>query len=125
MNEISKRINEMMDKLEINQSTLAKRLGIATSSVSNFCNGKTNPSNQTITLICHEFNISEEWLRTGKGKMEIDPDGELFNLIDKMMRGENEFAKSLFKAFAKLDENQWKVVQQIVEDVANNQKEDK
>lgn len=124
MESINVRISKVVQNSGLSKTAFGKKINVSQQHISKLTKDGT-PSDRTITDICREFNISEEWLRTGKGDMSIEPDAELFNLIDKMMRGENEFAKSLFKAFAKLDENQWKVVQQIVEDVANNQKEDK
>ena len=67
MEPICVRINKLISVLGINQATFAKKLRIASSSVSTMCSGKTNPSGQTITAICREWNVNEDWLRTGNG----------------------------------------------------------
>jgi transcriptional regulator with XRE-family HTH domain len=46
-----------------------KRISISKVSVSRLESGINNPSDQTISLICKEFNINEEWLRYGTGSM--------------------------------------------------------
>ena len=69
MQTINERINIFLKETGTKKVELARRLNISTASVSNFCSGKTNPSNQTIALICKEFNVNETWLRTGEGEM--------------------------------------------------------
>ena len=34
--------------------------------------GRNAPSEQTIKLICFEFGINENWLRTGEGEMKAE-----------------------------------------------------
>lgn len=67
MEKIADRINWILKERKIKKTEMARRLGISDSSVSTMCSGKTNPSGQTVTMICREFGVNEEWLRTGKG----------------------------------------------------------
>ena len=67
METIGDRIVQLLTRRGQSKSDLARALGIAPASVTNFCSGKTNPSGQTITMICREYKCSEHWLRTGKG----------------------------------------------------------
>ena len=42
--------------------------------------GGRNTSEQTIFAICREFNVNEEWLRTGNGKMfNLVPEEDLYS----------------------------------------------
>ncbi|MCI8756105.1 MAG: helix-turn-helix transcriptional regulator [Oscillospiraceae bacterium] len=66
---IADRINHILKTKEVKKTELAKRLKISDSSVSTICSGKSNPSKQTIAMICREFNVNEEWLQNGKGEM--------------------------------------------------------
>ena len=66
---IADRINHILKTKEVKKTELAKRLKLSDSSVSTICSGKSNPSKQTIAMICREFNINEEWLQNGKGEM--------------------------------------------------------
>ena len=48
--------------------------------------------------------------------MFIQDDNEDYQmLIDNIMCGENEFHKNLFKTFAKLDENELKTLEKIID----------
>lgn len=53
----------------LNQSEMAERIGVTVASISAYETGIRVPSNTTITVICQEFEIREDWLRTGEGPM--------------------------------------------------------
>ena len=38
--------------------------------------------------------------------------------IDDIMTGENEFAKNLFREFAKLDDAEWKMLEKLIKNIA-------
>ena len=71
METIADRINEILRVKGIKKTELAKRIGISDSSVSTMCSGKSNPSGQTITMICREFGVNPEWLKNGVGEKFI------------------------------------------------------
>lgn len=64
---MNNRIKELRIYLGLSQEAFGKRIKIQRSSVSKIETGENSPSDQTISLICKEFNVNEEWLRTGKG----------------------------------------------------------
>ncbi len=64
---MNNRIKELRLDLGLSQESFGKQIKIGRSSVSKIESGENNPSDQTISLICKEFNVNEEWLRTGKG----------------------------------------------------------
>lgn len=72
MQKIHERINLVIKATGLKKIEFARRLKITSASVSTMCSGKSKPSNQTIALICREFNVNETWLRTGVGEM-FDP----------------------------------------------------
>lgn len=61
------RIKKIRLESGLSQEAFGKRIKIRRSSVSKIETGENSPSDQTISLICKEFNVNEEWLRTGKG----------------------------------------------------------
>lgn len=62
---INSRIKNFRKSKELNQSDFAKRIGITQRGVSHIEQDGHNVSDVTIKSICHEFNISETWLRNG------------------------------------------------------------
>lgn len=66
---IGYRIKKIRKELDLTQTEFAKRIGSVQNTVTCYENGRRNPSASVIALICREFNVNEEWLRTGKGEM--------------------------------------------------------
>lgn len=66
------RIARVIDITGLKKIEFAKRLGISAPFVSELCTGVKKPSDRTIADICREFNISENWLRTGEGEMFVE-----------------------------------------------------
>lgn len=66
---INERIRAVRKDVGLTQEQFAKQIGITGSALSLIESGKTNPSNQTVFLICKEFGVREEWLRTGEEPM--------------------------------------------------------
>lgn len=63
------RLKEIRKALNLTQQEFADRLKIKRNTVATYETGKSNPSDAAVSLICREFNVNEEWLRTGTGEM--------------------------------------------------------
>ena len=75
MSEISGRLNLMAEKLGLKRADIARAIRVTESSVSTMFSGKSNPSRQSLGLICDKFGVSEEWLTGGVGEMmDVKPD---------------------------------------------------
>lgn len=96
-----------------------KRIGITRSSVCKLESGENNPSEQTIKLICKEFNVSYDWLTNGVGSMQSNINMPAMARIDALMTGENEFAKKTFEKFSELDENEWLLLEKIIKKLSD------
>lgn len=66
---MNKRIAEVRKEAGINQQDFADRIGITKNYVSLIETGGRIPSDRTISDICREFHVNEQWLRTGEGEM--------------------------------------------------------
>lgn len=63
------RIKKIRKELDLTQQEFANRLGIKRGAVANYELGRNEPIDAVISLICREFDVREEWLRTGNGEM--------------------------------------------------------
>lgn len=69
METITERIRKLIDEeCSGNRSTFARRINVTPSYVAKIYIGKQEPSDRTIADICREFNVSEDWLRSGIGE---------------------------------------------------------
>ncbi len=96
---ISERVKFLRKEiLNLNQDEFSKKLGISRSNVANIEVGRINITDRTISDICREFNISEEWLRNGTGEMLVPPD--TFSLDDYLkQQGATELEMEIIKGY--------------------------
>lgn len=66
---MNERIKKLRKALDLTQQEFANRLGLKQNTVATYEMGRSVPSDPTINNICKEFNVNEEWLRTGNGEM--------------------------------------------------------
>lgn len=121
MEEIKDRFKKIRKDAGLTQHELSKRIGISPSQIGCYENGSRNITDRTIRDISREFNVNEEWLRTGEGEMykpepEID---ELAYLMGKFSinANEDETRTKIIKALLKLDDNGWKVIEGLVDNI--------
>lgn len=91
------RIKDVQKEASLNQTDFADKIGISRSGFQKILSGENNPSEQTIRAICSEFGINRKWLETGKGEMHTSTADS--TMIDMLMEGESDFAKSVFAHF--------------------------
>ena len=69
---MNERIKKLRKALELTQQEFADKIGTKRNTVANYETNRNEPSNSVISLICREFCVNEQWLRTGEGEMFID-----------------------------------------------------
>lgn len=110
---MDKRIKELRNALNLTQQAFADRIGTARGNIACYEVGKNTPSDAVITLICREFNVNEEWLRTGEGEMfkELLPTDEVASYAADLMyhdEAENPFYGliiEMMRTYHELDES--------------------
>lgn len=113
------RIREVRKKAGLTMEEFGKRLGVTKAAISNIESGSRNPSEQIIMLICREFNINEEWLKTGEGSMnvELTRNQELQMLVNNILREQDEsFKKDFTTALLKMSPEGWNALEQFLKD---------
>lgn len=69
---MNERIKEVRQYFKLTLEEFGRRIGMTKSGLSKVERGENGTTEQTITSICREFNVNEEWLRTGTGSMLDD-----------------------------------------------------
>ena len=105
--------------INLSQEEFGKRVGVKGNTIGNYELGLRNPSEAVIFSICREFNVSEEWLRTGNGEMfnPMSEDEELDLYVGRISGGSDEFKKNLIKTLCKLSEDEWDVLKKIISEM--------
>ena len=104
---IGERIKMVRESRHLTKTKFGDTIHISISAVTKIENGQNNPSDQTISLICSCFGINKSWLLTGVGEMECpyDRDAE----INRIMQGEDEQKKEIFRMLADMPDEYWKL----------------
>ena len=63
------RIRKLRKTLDLTQQKFGERIGIKGNTVAQYELGRNEPVDAVFSLICREFDVREEWLRTGEGEM--------------------------------------------------------
>ena len=116
------RIIEIRKAKGYSQQQFADRLNIKRGTIANYECGRNVPIDAVIKLICKEFNVNEEWLRTGEGEMFIpmDRESEIAKLTVSLLTEQSDSFKSrLITALARLSEDQWELLAQIAEEITS------
>lgn len=122
---ICDRIKELRKSLApgVSQTAFGEKLGMSRDMVNNLENDRVEPSEATILLISRTFGVNYHWLKDGEGPMYLPPDTD-DELVDELMAGQNEFAKRIFRVFARLSDENWRIIQGIVEQLLEELREE-
>lgn len=119
MNATLSRIRKVFLESGKNQTEIGKMIGKTSQYVWKLLNNDdASPSENTIKDICKKFGISYLWLTEGIEPMYEEFDVYSMARIDDIMTGENEFAKNLFREFAKLDKSEWETLEKLIKNLA-------
>ena len=122
------RIRLLRKELKLNQTDFGERIGVKQASVAGYEAGIRTPLDAVITSICREFNVSEDWLRTGKGEMFLPTtrDDEIAKMTTDLFKEEEDsFKTRLILTLSKLDENELALLEKIAKElVKSSNKED-
>ena len=109
------RIRALRKQLELTLEKFAEPIGVKKAAISNIENDTRGLTDQMIVSICREYNVNEEWLRTGKGEMFIplSRDEEISRFVGEMIKEDDTFKKKLISVLARLDEKDWEDLERI------------
>lgn len=116
---MNQRIKEIRKLHHLNQEEFGKRIGIGKTSVSKIETGENNPSEQTIRLICTQFDVNEVWLRTGEGgdsnMFTKNAKDDRFSLnLGKLSVTQNEMLINMVNAIAEASPEKLKYIEEFM-----------
>lgn len=117
---MNERLKKLRKALDLTQQEFADRIGVKRNSFANYETGRNTPIDAIIISICKEFNVNENWLRTGEGDMfiELSYSDEIAQFVGQLMTEEDDsFKKRLISGLTTLDENGWKVLEDFLDSI--------
>lgn len=119
MSSIGERIIYLRERFNLSQEDLGNLIGVSRFTISNYEAERRNVTERALKDICRVLNVSYDWLKEGTGDMIDKTDDELIGLVDRILGDDiPDTAKSVFRAFAKLDNDDWELLGKIIDDIA-------
>lgn len=118
---MNERLKKLRKTLDLTQQEFADRIGIARGNIGAYEVGKNAPSDAVISLICREFNVNEEWLRSGTGDMflPVDRNADIAKLTKMLLDEESDSFKNRFiSMLANLTTEEWEFLERRARELA-------
>lgn len=117
---INARIKQLRKKKKLNQTEFGSVIGLKNSAISKMEQEGSVVVDQNIQLICEKFQVRRDWLVDGTGEMfaERTKKDELMEWAERVSQSPHDsFPYRLAEVLAKLDEPQWKMLEQIFDKI--------
>lgn len=125
---MKERIKQLRKTLKLTQVEFGEKLGLKGNTITNYENGLRVPSDAVILSICREFDVNENWLRTGNGNMFLPEDrhAEIARITRQLLNEEEDSFKNRFVAMlADLSVDEWEYLEKIAVKLSSQKKDKK
>lgn len=116
---VNERIKDVRKSLNLTLEEFGKKLCVTKSTLSNIENGNRNITDRLIRDICREFDVSEDWLRTGSGEMfeQLTEQQKAMKYTAKLLKDTDFIVANAIKNFIvtyeQLDDTSKKVLEEV------------
>mgnify|MGYP000895140789 CR=1 FL=1 len=110
---MGERIKELRKRLNLTQEEFGERIQVKRSTIATYEVGRNEPIDGVIKLICIVYNVNEDWLRNGNGKMfkEMSVPEEVTRFVGQRISDkDSEYSKAvidLLLAIKSLDQDEF------------------
>ncbi len=125
--EQGERVKAVRKDLNMTLESFGKRLGVTKTAISNIENGARCLTDQMLLAICREFNVNENWLRTGEGDMflKLSRDDEIAAYVGRVMADENAFYQQKLLLFlSRLSPEMLQKLESVADEVLSESKKE-
>lgn len=116
---MNNRLKELRSFLDMSLEDFGSTLGVTRATVSRWENGERGISNQAILSICREFNVNEDWLRTGQGEMFQAKNTSLLDQLSQEF-SLGLYGQQLLATYLQLSEADKRAVERFVSQLTRN-----
>ena len=99
------RVKEIRKALGLTLEKFGEKVGVGKTAISKIEKGERGLTEQMTKSICREYGVDYIFLTTGEGEMFVDSDDDFMEKIDRIMAGEDDARKNLFKFMLSLNDD--------------------
>lgn len=111
------RIREIRKDNNLTQTEFGERIGVKGNTITGYENGIRIPSDAIILSICREFNVNEDWLRTGHGEkyLRLSRKEAVAAYVGKILGGKvTPLEETLIEFMAETSPQEWEELARII-----------
>ena len=116
----NERVKELRKSLGLTQEKFGERVGLKKSAISQIESGVNGVTDQLRLAVFREFNVNEDWLRTGEGSMfsEPDEDEEITKFLGDILSDQPDFRRRLVSVLARMTPDEWELLEAKIRELA-------
>lgn len=129
------RIKKIRKEVKLTQVQFGEKIGVKGNTVTNYESGLRTPTDAVIKSICREFNVDENWLRTGEGEMFLPvlEEDEMALYVSELLEDEGDnplytIIKEVMHTYSELSPKSQEVIRdaaaKLLENLKNAERED-
>lgn len=114
---MKERIKILRNYLGLTQQKFAEKLGLKRQTIAAYEIGNIEPSDSTLLLICKEFGVNEDWLRTGEGEMKRSVDIDFGSICAEIGVHDEKAKEAIMRYYELSDEDKelwWRYVERFL-----------
>lgn len=125
---MNERLKKLRKTLDLTQQKFADRLGVKRNTVGQWECGINAITDQVVFSICREFDVNEEWLRTGEGEMfeQMTEQQKLLKYTGMLLKNKDSAIVNAIQSFIvtyeQLDDTSKATLEKIAQQFVDNLK---
>lgn len=116
----NERVREVRRAKGLTMRQFGDKIGVGGSTISDIENGRRSLNRQNLLAICREFNVNEDWLRTGEGSMFVEPDEdeEISRFLGDILSGQPDFRRRLISVLSRMTPDEWALLEAKIRELS-------
>lgn len=87
----AERVRTLRKELSLTQSDFGKKVGVGKTAISKIEKNENSLTDRMFNSICREFNVNEDWLRSGEGDMFLPFEDDVAEMVSQLLEVSNPF----------------------------------
>ena len=116
----NERVKELRKSLGLTQEKFGERVGLKKSAISQIESGVNGVTDQLRLAVFREFNVNEDWLRTGEGSMFVEPDEdeEIARFVGDVLSDKPDFRRRLISVLSRMTPDEWALLEAKIRELS-------